>query len=601
MSGFEKAIKTDLSTKILLISLKNLNLLYKRYSSNDLTFQFENFYHCLQSNISGIREETMQLIINYTKDFKIACKYMNIILIFIPWTNRIKFYFLTAILTNFQISCFYNTILDELNTNVIFEGLRFSLLHKSLFSPGQAVIKILDKQHKSIELKNIICKIIEDGTLEELINLNAQWMRYVNRKDEIYDELKFNENWEDFFERNYLKFPIICNMFTHQIGKTNNLSKIIECLIKNCFNYSTLEIQIHIYMFISDSIGVVIVNQFESCLNFILLFIQTYSEISNPEIRQLILCKIPQLFDLLSKKYAKMRNDNHIIVNKFFKEFMSIIHSGLNSIKYQPLIFSLRILEILNKSYFICNNQQQKRITKNMSIKLNQALGEVLIKEKIYNQEFLKNILLKILNCPDTRYDDVQEFIVNIFKEMNINNFDEAFYLCKLSNSNYLIDNCALSSCYTRICLNSYHLVDSQQQNKFIIDFFNYCKENIINIRNKIENDPLEACKNGNHLFGYMTSLNELLINNFSQVNAENINEIVDVVESIIKLLLKFFNEASVDDSENNAASFQTMDESLEILINRSCLETKDAKDDKKFLLLSFWMTLKVYYFIYTI
>ncbi|XP_037947793.1 uncharacterized protein LOC119679484 [Teleopsis dalmanni] len=574
--------------------LKALNLLCKKFPQLNLELPLEHAYCCLQQPQSGLREEIILLLNFGCKQLSVATKYFVLITEFWPWTSRYKLYILSCILNS---HCLHDLLSKEQRSD-FFEGIRLSLRYKNLLAASQYVVKSLSKQN-STELIDLCVNILVTGNIKELQNFYGQWFGRITQKQNIFNLLQQKteiagvlDNWDSIEDEaeNY-RLVLIFSMFARQIFDTSKLHffKISTVLITNCFQFHT-ETQILIYKVIVDNIDNFAI---EDCLEFIIAFINHHKGIQNAQFRNNILDKIPNIINYVAKTYNKLAAESgsslEASIIAFFQQLQYIIEDNIVSVLYQPKIFSLKLLEQLLKSLYA---QTIEKNSKNCCIAHNQKLGAFLVEQKAFNERDVVMKLLDLLNDP-FGFDDVLELIVSLLRELNyIDSY--AFDICKDYARRIVVEECVLTTFYTKVAV---QCMSSEEHKSDACELYNSALHSLKWEFAQFKLDPFLTLNTRCHLFGYVNILNEILFHQKS-LNTVNHWEELILLHNISNELLKYLNLtklSGVEDEEqiNTAASFQDMDESLNLLIERSAYETKCAEKSRIFLLMSFWLTFK--------
>ncbi|XP_039958522.1 uncharacterized protein LOC120773590 [Bactrocera tryoni] len=587
------AINNDCAS--LLYILKVLNILLCKFPKCNVNIPLQQIYYCLQCNQYGMREESLNLFSNCCRQIDYAFENFQVILEFWSWSNRFKFYLISCILKSHNLIEYLQSAHHSVSE--FFAGVRLSLSHKSLLAASQYLVKALSAQN-SDELLQLSTDILTRGSVKEIKNFYAQWYGRIEQKDRLFEFLQtqpeivnFLENTIDgSIEQDYFRSTLIFSMFSRQIFEASKLHffKISTELITNCFQFE-LETQMLIFKFIVDNLASFAI---EDCLEFTAAFIKEHKCIENAQYRNEILGKIPAIVNYVSKTFSKLHYAGGITtletsIETFFKHMHILIDDDIGSNIYQPKVFSLRLLEILLKSLYADNLEKN---AKNCCLTQNKKLGNFLVEQKVFESASVAAALFKLLDDP-LGFDDALELIMRLLQQIKFSEVDESVRLCKEFSRHCEVDECVLSTLYARVTLNCCKSTGDEEAISILLQFaITSLKEE----QEDFQKDPLLVCKTRNHLFGFINIVGEVVQGNIC-LKTETLNEILDLLEKVLNLVLDLLNVCKADplQAASNAASFQDMDESLEILVQKSAYKVEDHGKFRKFLLMSFWLTLK--------
>lgn len=580
----------------LLYILKVLNLLLSKFSKCFANIPLQQIYYCLQCNQYGMREESLNLFSSCCRQIEYAFENFQVILEFWPWSNRFKFYLISCILKTHNLVEYLKSA--QHSVSEFFAGLRLSLSHKSLLAASQYLVKALSAQN-SDEVLLLSTDILTRGTAKEIKNFYAQWYGRIEQKDRLFEFLQnqpevvnFLENTIDgSIEQDSFRSTLIFSMFSRQIFEASKLHffKISTELITNCFQFE-LETQMLVFKFIVDNLASFAI---EDCLEFTAAFIKEHKSIENAQYRNEILGKIPAIVNYVAKAFSKLHDAGCITtletsIQTFFTHIHVLIDANIGSNIYQPKIFSLRLLDILLKSLYADNLEKN---AKNCCLMQNKKLGNFLVEHKVFESARVTTALFKLLDDP-LGYDDALELIMHLLQQIKFTEVEESIRLCKEFSRSCDVDECVLSTLYARVSSNCCRSTDDEEAISTLLQFaITYLKEEL----DDFQKDPLLICKTRNHLFGFINIVGEVVQGNIC-LKTEEQNEVLDLLENVLNLVLDLLNVCKGDHMQaaSNAASFQDMDESLEILVRNSAYKVEDHAEFRKFLLMSFWLTLKV-------
>lgn len=554
--------------------LRALNLLYKKYNIPKLDISLETFYSCMQSNRLGARDEALILFRYSTLGFDDSVELFNLIINYWPWTNKNKYYLLSVILGTHNLKSLAKHC--EFNEADFFNGLRLGLSYKSTFSASQSLVRVLSKQH-SHQLLELSIEILKNGTEREIVNFHTQWFTHIIQKDELYRMLQLENCREVSFRYIFL----VC-VFSKQMSvASQNLDELGEFLRENCFNL-TMDTQMYVFKFYVDNLASL---KFPVSLEFLSEFIEMHRCTECPQVRHTILGKFPIVFNFIAKMFCTLKEESCGPAKDFFRKLFELIEKDMQNALYQPLIFSLKALDRILQILF---SDSSKNVSKACKLEQNKELGEFLVKERIFDVKTMNRIAFEVLNSPEC-YDDARELVVLIIKQLKVQSLREASRRCAECSESIEIDEVAQSAIFARLCI---HCSRNEDQGSacYPRELLSYSVRRVGEILKVLEVDPLNICKNEGHIFGHMSVINEVL-NEESQSSGLDYESLLKMVEDVILLHLKLLNAAAKEGS--TAASFQVMDKSLQLLVEKSTIERRSDEECRKFLMLSFWMALK--------
>ncbi|XP_036323262.1 uncharacterized protein LOC118737091 [Rhagoletis pomonella] len=587
------AVDSDCNS--LLYILKVLNLLLAKFPTLEANIPLQQIYHCLQTNQFGMREESMNLFTKCCRQATVGFENFQIILEFWPWTNRYKFYLISCILKTYNI----NEFLDSAQRSIqeFYAGVRLSLSHKSLLPASQHLVKALSSQN-SQELLDMSADILTRGTSKEIKNFNAHWFGRIEQKDRLFEYLQTRPEIANFLEntidgavdQDYFRSTLIFSMFSRQIFQASKLHffKISTELITNCFQFE-IETKMLVFKFIVDNVANFAI---EDCLEFTAAFIKKHKCIDNAPFRNEILGKMPAMINYVAKAFSKLHDAEgtttlETSIQAFFKQIHLLIETDIGSALYQSKIFSLRLLEILLKSLYATHLEKN---AKNCCIAQNKKLGQFLIEKQVFEPAQLTEALFKLIDDP-LGFDDALDLILLLLQQIDFTNAAQSVRLCKEFSRRSDVDECVLSTLYARVTVNC---CKSTGNNESLFELLDFATENLDKELVGFQVDPLLVCKTRNHLLGYINIVDEIVQGNV-YLTAEQQDKLLDLLEKVVNSVLDFLNVCKANPMQAgiNAASFQDMDESLEIVVQKSAYQITNSRELRKFLLMSFWLTLK--------
>ncbi|XP_017035486.1 uncharacterized protein [Drosophila kikkawai] len=576
----------------LMAVLKATNLLVKKFPRLELlTLRLEHFYHCLQrQNQTGSREEALTLYNHCCKQQERAFSYFRLISEFWPWTNRNKYYLLSGILNSHPLPELLAT--TNQSEAEFFNGLRLSLSYKGLRAASQYPVKSLSNQ-RSPALLAASVELLVSGSVAEIQNFHSQWFLRIQQRDVLFELLQANPQIVEFLAcseevrspPDQLRLILIFSMFAKEIYTASKLHffKISTELLTNCSQLET-EAQLLVFRFLVDNLANFAV---EDCLEFFHSFIDRHRGVESSEFRNTMLGKMPTIINHTAKHFhrALKTGGNGLSVNiqRFFSHLQELIERDIKSEVYQPKIFALKLLEILNRSLYAENVAKNAKMC---STQQNQRMGAFLLDLGVFRPQVVAKQLFDSLNDPQG-FDDALELTVSLLIQLgqvdSVLCVERCLSLCVTSD----VDECSLVSLYAQLAV-----VNEDSGKKLFYECLKRLKEK----EQSYMEDPLLAAKAGGHLFGYLRGLDEVVRAGVPGVETP-LEDLLPLLERILSGILKFLNLANArrqDDKAATAASFQDMDESLHLLVSESSFNFGEGSEAcRKYLLMSFWLTLK--------
>ncbi|XP_073830942.1 uncharacterized protein [Musca autumnalis] len=589
LEAFAKAV--DNNDSCLLDVLKCLNLIFKKWPNLNVAndeLSLDHIYFCLQSNQLGMRDEMLTFLQQVCLCRTKALDYFVRIVNFWPWTYRNKLYMLAAILNKNSLE----ELLDKsgFSRQEFFKGLRSTLCYKNLLPASQHVVKALSGQ-RSKDLLIMCCDVLQNGSLQEMRNLHLQWFSRIQQRDELFEMLWKELEQKDIcdYTTNNYRHVLLCTIFAKEILQTSQkyFTKLSSEFLNNFSNYD-LDTQLVIFKFVLENLNNL---NIVHCLDFFVDFSRKHMNVENAQFRNTILGKMPIIINHIAKLYSRnkvLETDTELALLKFFQNIQKDVELGVSEQVYQPKIYGLKLLEILVRSLY---GETVTRNTKNCCLKHNQILAEFLKQRGLFDADKICQKLFSLLNDP-CGFDDALELIVTLIaiimsqnEEISLQAIESTRECCCLSD----VDEANLSFLYARVA------VQNTANGTLIRSIFSEAYDNIRNRLTPFEEDPLNVCKTkGWHLFSSINVLNEVVLHK-PELCLEDFMEVLHIIEKIEMIILNMLNICNTRDGNKElcAASFEDMDKSLEILVERSLYSCDNHEQTRKYLLMSFWLTLK--------
>ncbi|XP_037028211.1 uncharacterized protein LOC119068643 [Bradysia coprophila] len=586
-------------------SLKHLNTLHKFYP--DIRFHYnkqlvehlrfdscaDNFagnflttlYSCAESTFNGARQETLEFFKYWIQDEIVALDVFGEICYGWPWTNRNKYYLLAIL---FERHNFYNLLKrHDIDATYFVRGVVISLQYRNLIAPGQSLIVQLVKLN-IVETFNVIADVLRYSTDFELYNC-VQWLHCISNLKYLYDRLDLangniftDAKFGYLFESNMEKLVLFRRTFKVSFEKHPKIGEIDRVIVSK---YQTVRLVHRAAIFeVLITNTMTRLDAIEENLCHLQNFLKDNMSHEHSALRQDIMKLLPNLFYLLTSLLRSATDERKSKIKSFFQFLkLQIFDIGIGQEQYQPLIFSLRLYAILMKLLFGC---RQDRLIKEFNVDKNKRLRSFLIDENVWDPCSAEHCNT-LIDLVQSEFDDVRdistELLVRFFPTNAIGN---RYHELMTSTD---IQQCRYSHLFARIAMQN----DESQLQSTLKQFLNSNESDY--------NDPFRKANTGNHLFGAVNCLNEFycfrkdMAMSGQREKNSTANTMTDITagERITNHFLLLLKTACPDEAKHGSPSFEKMDESLELLLSRSAQPVTDLYEDKKFLLLSLWLTLK--------
>lgn len=586
-------------------SLKHLNELHKfypntRFHYNNSLFEhikfdswadhfLENFlmtlYSCAESFHNGARQEALEFFKYWVQDEMVALDVFSKICFNWPWTNRNKYYFLAIL---FDYHNFHSLLQrNDIDPTYFVRGVVIALQYRTLISPGQNLIVQLSKLNVN-ETFIVIADVLRNATGFELYNC-VQWLHCISHLERIYDLLDLSneailcdENFIFLLDSNMEKLVLFRRAFKAYFAKHKKIMEIDNLIV---LNYKTVGLIHRAAIFeVLITNTMTRLDTIDENLCHLQHFLKDNMNHEHSALRQDIMKLMPNLFYLLTSLLKSATDLLKGNIKRFFQFLkLQIFDVGMaQQQQYQPLIFSLRLYEILMKLLF---GSREDRVIKEFNVDKNKRLRAFLIDENVWDPCSMVHCDA-LVDLMQSDFDDVREIsaelLVRFFPTNGIGNM----YKQLMTSSD--INPCRYAHLFARIATKNN---DSQ--------VYASVKE-FLSTNESDYSDPFHKAMTGNHLFGAVNCLNEFYCFRKKTPKEKKTNRSTDIIadvtaaERLTNYVLLLLRTACSDELDNSSPSFEKMDESLELLLAKSSHPVNDIYEDKKFLLLSLWITLKV-------
>lgn len=576
------------------IALNNLRLFCISYKN--FNFDFPELWRLvalhLSSRFIGAREEALNILQFIVKfDQKFSLEIARLVVDRWPWTFANKYYVLLTIMEGFNG---YIGMLESLTLRVddLIEGLFMALKFRILFSPGQLLFRSLLRKDQHPVVTQFLDKLIASRDKQLLHNFHVQWSKEMfHYRDEIFEGVREN----DLLQLDLDCQTIVMNIFKeHLIGRDSAPSTFPEDPVIQQHYMEILLFRVSKQFSLSDD------------LKRLNRFFVELRENQDTTLRQhvfscfaIFVSNLIQLHTLTDKEHV------HQPIETFFQQLISeTMIPGFNSEdpSYSEIILSVRLLEILLKSF---NGRGKAKASKELQDK--KAFQELLKRKNIFDpaSDLHFNHLLRLLL---STFDDIRQLAANILLEYFPatterrrrlqETFCEQIYFSSINDCGRVHGYFTVLVPYClQLKLNVFELY--QEYKTLLVD----------NYENHFSPDPLRAINCGIHVFDKINIVQEIV--KARQLSPVELLSLVKLLRDISERMLHFLCISSgrrTKDDQDITPSFQVIDESLQVLINNSgrkeidwnllvdesVMEEEEAVRQRKDLLSSIWMTLKV-------
>lgn len=576
------------------IALNNLRLFCLSYKN--FNFDFPELWRIVSLHLSsrfiGARDEALNILQFIVKfDQKFALEIARLVVDRWPWTYANKYYVLLTIMEGFNG---HIGMLESLTLRVddLIEGLFMALQSRILFSPGQLLFRCLLRKDQQSVVTKFLRELIARRDTQLLHNFHVQWSKEMfHYRDEIFEGVEDDEG----LQRLDLNCRIIVvNIFKeHLIDRESSIiSKFPDDPVIQQHYFDILLFRVSKQFSLSDD------------LRRLIRFFVELRENQDPTLRQHVFsCFAIFVANLIQLHTLSCKDEVHQAIETFLQQLISdTIVPGFDSDdpSYSEIILSVRLLEILLKSF---HNKGEAKVKATKELQDRQAFKELLEQKKIFNgvsdQNF--NHLMRLLL---STFDDIRQLAANILLDYfpatteRRRRLQETF--CEQMFFSSFADCCRVHG-YFKVLV-PYCL----QLQLSVVELYEEYKTLLVDsYENHFSPDPLRAISCGIHILDKINIVQEIV--KARQLTTLELLSLVKLLRKITERMLHFLSISSSGD-QDITPSFQVIDESLQVLINNSgkkemewnlivdesVMEEEETVRQRKDLLASIWMTLKV-------
>lgn len=546
-------------------------------------------YACTESPFNGARQEALIFFAYWIQDAHIAHAVFERITATWAWTNRNKYYFLAIICDRHNFYELLSSSCLKMEADYFLKGVTLSLQYRNLISPGQTLTISLTRQ-KVPEVFQAIANILRSGSEFELQNCINHWLHCIYYKEKVFDLLELNScdilsssQFAYLLQDNMLRLVLFRSCFKQCFEKSPNVRHIDSFIMSSGQKLDIVHKTSIFDVIITNTINDT--PRMSENLSYLEQFLKANMSEACSALRQDILKLMPNLMYLFA---TLLRNNENVTRIREFFTFVrhEIFEFGISQMQYQTLIFSLRLYEILMKTLY---GSRTDRLIKKFNADVNNRLKAFLQLDELWPLCSLDNYQ-RLLRLLQSDYDDVRditcELLIRFFPQNDINE------LCDAAIRHQNIHQCSYAHYMARVAIN---MSDA--------GFYWRLRQYLLDDLPAFEADPLSKVRNGHHLFGALNCVNEfysMAIYRFDDRWARDFSEVeihddIELTCTIIAMLMRLLGGESGADGQSGSPSFEKMDESLTSLVDQSKYHSggDDKLVEKKFILLSLWMTLK--------
>lgn len=427
-----------------------------------------------------------------------------------------------------------------------------SLKYYHLFSPGQALVKILLRQ-EVMRMHETIADIFIGGSTTEKKHMIEHWscLWSQNDKDAIFSHIYAECDFDSVVQMARVEpdvfghLVILRNIFARQFAGYGFDMASIDGVIRDGW------INMADGFFVEQQVYEIFVENVHSnleigeSLQFLRRFIQSRYEVQDANLRQNLLQKLPHLLQHLAKISP---------IDPFFRFIHELFEAGVASEIYQRQIFALKICKHV--------------LTVFKSAEQLESLHWDL------NDGRHHEALLNLATSSD--FDDVRALAYELTSKFKAGPPMVEKSLYQLPYPHFK----------TRLIIAASLKADDLPGMRAS---FATALEVTESSLKQMKNDPLNAAKNEVNLFKPLDCLNEfLLIESLKLETLEDDGELIELVKCVADVIIDLIN------SKEQGLDFSKLDENLELLVEQSQVRSNNVEKDKKLLLHSFWHTLRV-------
>lgn len=609
-------VALDKNSDLVCGSLRHLNALHRLYPTHRFYYDatlLENcrfdgagaantfmddflltLYACTESAFNGARQETLIFFEYWTRDAHIANTIFERITSTWPWTNRNKYYFLSIICERHDVYALLQNNCPRMSAEYFMQGVCVALQYRNLISPGQTLAITLTRQQVP-EAFTAIANILRGGSDFEMLNCVNHWMRCVQHKERIFAELHLDDaalfttadKFQYLHADNGRRLVLFRSCFQVEFEKLPHHDAVDAFCMSTELRSDVVQ-KIPIFSVITARTMTAPPQRLAANLSCLERFLKENMADQSQALRQDILKMIPNLLYLFAGLLRNGDPNSVERIGQFFRfvrvDIFECGIGGAGEAEYQPLIFGLRIYEIILKTLY---GSRADRLIKRFNPDVNNRLKMFLATDDRWPLCGPQNYQ-RLIALLRSDYDDVRDITCELLIRFYPPNDIDA--LCMAAIRQKDIHQCGNANYLARVAFGF------NNRNRH---FYGHLKQFVRDRISPFCTDPLRQVRD-EHLFGALNCLNEYYSftgyvagdANGNSPAIEDIEEDIRMCAELVTILMRLLGGDAVDGSP----SFERMDEALNGLVEKSEGQqtTGNVSVDKKYLLLSIWMTIKV-------
>nr|XP_029715577.1 LOW QUALITY PROTEIN: uncharacterized protein LOC109397820 [Aedes albopictus] len=544
----------------------------------------------LESPYKGSREYVLGILKNLLNDDKFVRMVVLPAILRWSWLNRNKFHVLMAFLGRYRLES-----LEEMSGERIdlYRALELSLHYKHLFSGSQGIVRVLQKKQDD-RVFELQVKILQDGSIELVRTMIKQWFSNLTVGDyrKLFkmmqlDQLKIGEN-RKFMpgylkDNNYVKFFQYMNLFKREFQSSKDLNILLVLLLQisaeTSLDYMSMSLLIETLV---HHITTPNAHIHPSTSVFYIFKLKEYilQQLGVPSVHvcNTIVAQCTKLLNhiaSLSLERYEANEDAYGIVSELMGS--SVFHQHLqkqSTSNYHAVITSLRMFQSFASLFLEFTPSSPYRLQEKESTTADRTTH-----------------LLPVES--DTFYDmiyGVEHLLTSDFEDVKMNVLK-------------LLYNKSSAYHYGPALQGKLSLIYSYSTSSAILEamssFYDEAHTALLTSLRDHERDLFAMMKNDCQLHTHIDSINEAFFGYQESRNLQILEGIkafpgmLLLVNRVVEFVLRSFNCAkSKDEKEMIGSSFEIMDNSFQMLLDRSSQRSTNVSIDKKTMLKALWKAL---------
>ncbi|XP_062540045.1 uncharacterized protein LOC134207967 [Armigeres subalbatus] len=544
----------------------------------------------LESPYKGTREYMLGILKNLLNDDKFVRVVVLPTILKWSWMNRNKLHVLMALLGRYRLD-----LLEEMSNERInlYQALELSLHYKHLFSGSQGIVRVLQKQQDDC-IFQLQVKILQEGNIELVRTMIKQWFSNLTVSDfrKLFrmmqlDQLKVGEN-RKFMpvylkENNYVKFFQYMNLFRREFQSSKDLNILLVLLLQITteinLDYSSIALLIEtlVHHIITPN-----ANIHPSTSVFYIFKLKEYIlqqlgvpsvHVSNTIVTQCT--KLLSHIATLSLERYESNEDAYGIVSELMGS--SVFHQHLqkqSTSNYHAVITSLRMFQSFASLFLEFTAASPYRLQEKESTTTNQTTHLLPVESDTFY-----DMIYGVEHLLTSEFDDVKMTALKLLYNKNFGYHYGPALQGKLS----LIYSYSTPSAILEA----------------MISFYDEAHTALLTSLRDHERDFFAMMKNDCQLYTHIDIINEAF---FGYPESRNLKILEGIkafpgmlllVNRVVEFVLRSFNCAkSKEERQMIGSSFEIMDNSFHLLLDRSSQRSTNLAIDKKTMLKALWKAL---------